>query len=132
MIGIDTNVLVRFFVQDDPAQGAVARRFILTDLTPANPGHVSLVALAEMAWVLRSRYRVPREEVMSAIEALLVAANVRVQDADAVWLALDEIQQTRADVSDALISAVDCLHGCSHTVTFDDRATRIPAMRLLS
>ena len=131
MIGIDTNVLVRYFTQDDPVQGPLAQRFVLHTLSPENRGHVSLVCLAELVWVLNSRYRVSIEVIVDAISKLLVDARFLVQDARAVWAALDAYQQGLAEFADALIAALDRQHGCLHTVTFDQRAARLPGMVLL-
>ena len=132
MIGIDANVLVRYFAQDDSVQGPLAKRLLQRDLTEQAPGHVSLVSLAKTIWVLRSRYRATREEIISALETLLVAPQLKVQDAAAVWQALDDFQQSGVGAADTLIAAVNRLHGCSHTVTFDEKATRITGMKLLS
>ena len=131
MIGIDTSVLVRFFAQDDAGQSSIARRLLLRELSDDLPGHVSLVALAEMSWVLRSRYKTARDEILTIIESLLCAPNIRVQDEDAVWAALDDCEGAGVGVADALIAAVDRHHGCSHTLTFDPKAARILGMNLL-
>lgn len=131
MIGLDTNVLVRYFARDDRVQSLRAMRLIQVELTAERPGFVSLVALAETAWVLRSRYRATRDEVITAVEALLTAPNVVMQDDDAVWLALDDCQAAGVSVADALIAAIGRHHGCSHSVTFDSRALRVPDMKLL-
>jgi len=131
LIGIDTSVLVRHFTQDDAKQAAIAGRFLLRELSNDQPGHVSLVALAEMSWVLRSRYKTARDEIITIIESLLTAPNLRVQDENAVWAALDDCDNSKVGVADALIAAVDRLHGCSHTVSFDAKASRISGMTLL-
>lgn len=131
MIGLDSNVLVRYFARDDRVQGLRAVRLIHEELTPARPGFVSLVALAETAWVLRSRYKATRDEAITAIEALLTAPNLVLQDSDAVWLALDDCQTAGVGVADALIAAVGRHHGCSHTFTFDQAALRVPDMQWL-
>jgi predicted nucleic-acid-binding protein len=131
LIGIDTSVLVRHFTQDDAEQAAVAGRFLLRDLSNARPGHISLVALAEMCWVLRSRYKTARDEIITIIESLLTSPNLCVQDENAVWAALDECESGKVSVGDALIATVDRLHGCSHTVSFDSKACGISGMMLL-
>jgi predicted nucleic-acid-binding protein len=131
LIGIDTSVLVRHFTQDDAMQAAIAGRFLLRGLSSERPGHVSLIVLAELSWVLRSRYKAARDEIITVIESLLAAPNLRVQDENAVWAALDECEGSKIGVADALIAAVDRLHGCSHTVTFDAKASKINGMSLL-
>mgnify|MGYP001598707271 FL=1 len=132
MIGIDTSVLVRYFTADDSKQFALVRRFLEERLDQAAPGHVSLVVLTELVWVLVSRYSASRDEVVAVLEELLADARLRVQDAMAVWAAVDEFEATSADFADALIVAVDREHGCERTVTLDRDAARIEGMELLA
>ena len=131
MIGIDTNVLVRYFAQDDPLQGQLAKRFMERRITSEQPGFISLVVLAELTWVLRSRYKATRVELIQVVEQLLAHEHLEVQEANAVWLALDEYDQSGADFADALIAALGVRRGCQQTVTFDAKATRITGMELL-
>ena len=131
MIGIDTNVLVRYITQDDPAQAALARRFVEKTISPERPGHVSLVVLAEMVWVLRTRYSASRGEIADAVEELLADPRLCLQEEDAVWRAVDEYELESVDFADALIAAIDREQGCTHTVTFDKAALRIAGMTLL-
>ncbi len=132
MIGIDTNVLVRYFAEDDPEQTPLAIRFVERTLTPATPGYVSLVTLAELIWVLRTRYAASPTELRRALAQMLSDPRFAVQDDQAAWLALDHYERADVDLSDALIAAVNRLHGSSHTVTFDAKAARIPGMTLLT
>lgn len=132
LIGIDTNVLVRYFTQDDTKPFAPVRRFLEKRLHEDAPGHVSLVVLAELVWVLVSRYSASRNEVVAVLEELLADSRLRVQDAMAVWAAVDEFEATSVDFADALIVAVDREHGCERTVTLDRRAARIEGMELLT
>ena len=132
MIGIDTNVLVRYFAQDDARQGATARRFIEQHIGPDRPGYVTLVALVELVWVLRSSYEATREEIIRVVEQMLAHTALLIQDANAVWLALDEYELSSADFSDALIVALGQNEGCSHTVSFDAKACRIEGMEMLT
>lgn len=129
MIGIDTSILVRYFADDDAEQAAAARR-LLQRLSVDQPGFVSLVTLAELAWVLRTSYSASRDDVISAIETLMSAPQLKVQDEDAVWLALDHCDEPGIGVADALISAIGERHGCTHTLTFDRKAARIQGMQL--
>lgn len=131
MIGIDTNVLVRYITQDDPAQAALARRFVEKTISPERPGHVSLVVLAELVWVLRTRYGASRGEIVGAVEELLADPRLCLQEEDAVWRAVDEYELESVDFADALIAAIDREQGCTHTVTFDKAALRIAGMTLL-
>ncbi len=132
MIGIDTNVLIRYLVQDDPRQSAAATRFVERTLGPDRRGHVSLITLAELTWVLRTRYQVGREAMSDALLRILADARLSIQDGAAAWMALDAYRTPGVDFADALIAAVDHLHGCSHSVTFDRQAARLEGMRLLA
>ncbi len=125
MIGLDTNVLVRYFTYDDAAQSAVARKLIDKQLSRLVKGHVSLVTLAELTWLLRSRYKAKQVEILTLVETLLAAPHIDVQDENAVWVALDDCSQPGVGFADALIAACNQLHGCTHTVTFDVKASRI-------
>ena len=130
MIGIDTNILVRYFTDDDAEQATAARVLLQRKLTLDQPGFVSLVTLAELAWVLRTSYSASRDEVISAIETLMTAPQLKIQDEDAVWLALDHCDEPGVGVADALIAAIGERHGCTHTLTFDRKAARIQGMQL--
>ena len=131
MIGIDTNVLLRYFTQDDVRQSRAATRFVDEQLSATMPGHVSLVTLAETAWVLGSRYDASQAEVVDLVMQLMSDPRFVVQDQRAAWLALEAVEQTAVDFPDALIAFVNREHGCSHTVTFDQKAARIPSVVLL-
>ena len=132
MIGIDTNVLLRYLTQDDARQSALAARFIDRQLTTADPGHVSLVVLAELLWVLATRFRASRAEMIAVVTELLSDPRFAVQDERAVWLAVELAEKVVIDLPEALIAFVNRTHGCERTVTFDVGASRIPGMTLLT
>ena len=133
MIGLDTNVLVRYVAQDDRSQSAAATRLLERELTPDDPGYISLVTLAEVVWVLVSVYGADRPTVLRVVEGLLGAPQLRVQDAEAAWLAvLDYREDTfNADFSDALTARLAMAQGCRHTATLDRIAARQPGFQLL-
>ena len=131
MIGIDTNVLVRYVMQDDPAQARAATRF-LGNLTSQAPGHISAVVLAELSWVLTSTYGATRAELANAIENLLATDALIVQHVDCAHRALAALRTTGADFADAFVAAIDVKAGCAETVTFDKDASRRAGMRLLT
>jgi predicted nucleic-acid-binding protein len=132
VIGLDTNVLLRYFTADDAAQSQAAARLIEKSLHAEHPGHVCLVALAELVWVLRTHFDADRREIVRVVTQLLVGEQFSVQDAAAVWMAVHTFDQLNIDFADALIAALNHQQGCSHTVTFDQRATRIPGVQLLT
>lgn len=131
MIGLDTNVLVRYVTGDDETQSTAVDRFIQRKLRPDSPGFISLVALAEMVWVLRSRYRADTDELVEIVRELASDVRFRLQDDHSVWLALEMVERSGADLPDALIAAIGRREGCSHTATFDADACRLPDMKLL-
>lgn len=129
MIGLDTNVLVRYIVQDDEEQSPRAARLI-EDLDDNDQGFVSLVALVELHRVLRRAYKVSREDAAGIIRKLLEAKELSLQEPDAVRRALTRLPDD-VDFSDALISELNAAAGCVYTATFDTRATRLARMRLV-
>jgi len=126
VIGLDTNVLVRFLVQDDPEQSAVANELFETRLTAAEPGFVSIVALAEAAWVLERSYRFPADRVAAAIERMVQAKTLVVQHEREVVAAATIGKEGGGSFSDAPIGALGLEAGCRATLTFDRRAARLP------
>lgn len=132
MIGIDTNVLVRFFVQDDAGQAARAAEFLKSECTPENPGWINRIVLCELVWVLEGTYNSSREEIAAVLEALAQTAEVRIEDLARVWSALRAYRDHNADFADALISETNLAHGCESTVTLDRKATGLAGMRPLA
>jgi predicted nucleic-acid-binding protein len=130
MIGLDTNVVVRYLVQDDPPRSLKAASCI-GRLTESRPGFISLVVIAETAWVLRSIYGFTDAVIADAIERLLQASELVIQDEQQVFSALTALKQGRGSFTDALIGALGSQAGCDHTLTFDRKATRLPEFELL-
>jgi len=126
MIGLDTNVLVRYLAQDDPAQSARATEIIECRLSEANPGFVSVVAMAEMAWVLERAYGLPTKDVVGAIERTLQADVLSVERDQEVFAAMTALKEGRGSFADALIGTLGAAAGCSATLTFDRKALRLP------
>src|SRR5208337_5074227 len=118
MTGLDTSVLVRFITQDDPEQGRRARDLI-NSFTSDHPGFLSVVAIAELGWVLRSRYRVDKVELASHLERLLNSEQLVVENLEVVVQALARFKDARAGFADCLIERSGHLAGCQRTVTFD-------------
>ena len=125
MIGLDTNVLVRFFIADDMAQGERAARFIEARCTIEDPGYVDRVALCEMVWVLSRGYGYGRREIARVVEALLASRDIVLEDHETVRGALRAFERGVADFADALIGLVNRARGCEVTATFDRKAARL-------
>ncbi len=130
MVGIDTNVLVRYLVQDDPEQARKATRFIANECSAEDPGLVNRVVLCELVWVLETAYGYARETVALALEKILRAAELTIEDHQEAWSSLREYQDG-ADFADSFIAAVNRHLGCERTVTFDRKAARRAGFALL-
>ena len=130
MIALDTNVVVRFLVQDDPAQSALAREFMAT-LTADTPGYLCREVMVELIWVLDRAYRYSRAEIATAVEALLSASELEIEAADDVGQALFRYREGRGGFADLMIAAASQRAGASELVTFDRQAATIPGVRLL-
>jgi predicted nucleic-acid-binding protein len=125
MIGLDTNVLVRYFTQDDPVQSRIANAF-MARLSTDDPGFVSVIVVVEVAWVLESVYRLSDVEIAAVIEQLLQADALVVDREKEVYTALAALRGGVGSFADTLIAALSAGAGCSATVTFDLKALRIP------
>ena len=132
MIGIDTNVLVRYLTQDDPKQSAIATRFIEGRLSAEHPGFVSMITLCEIAWVLAESYGADRKRIREIVERLLATKQLVIERSELVWKALRAWENVPADFSDALIGQLAIAHGARTTVTFDRTAARLPGFELLA
>ena len=126
MLGIDTNVLVRFLVRDDEGQFERARRLIKREVGSEEDVFVSLLVLVETEWVLRSRYSLQKTEIREAISGLLDATEVQFEDEPAVEEALFIWKDSAADLADCLIGAHHHRLGCRATATFDAKAVKLP------
>jgi predicted nucleic-acid-binding protein len=124
MIGLDTNVLIRYIVRDDRKQTAAATRLIETECTREAPGFVSQLVLAELFWVLDRGYEYPRDLIVPVIAKLLSAVELQVELAEDVWTALRAYQAGPAEFADYLIGLRGRAFGCEATATFDRKAAK--------
>lgn len=130
MIGIDSNVIIRFLVDDDPEQSALAREAIAA-LSETNPGYLTLVGMSEIYWTLRRGYKHDKAAVLDRLERLIGTKEFLVEKPDIARRAL-RLAADGADLGDALISLVGADAGCDKTITFDRRAAKRVGMRLLT
>lgn len=124
MIGLDTNVLIRLVVADDPVQSQRARHFVDKNCTSQSPAFVNCVVLTELAWVLAQSYGYSRSQIAAVIGGLLDGEDRIVEHRDAVVASLVDYRAGRFEFVDALILQVNRLHGCATTATFDRKAAR--------
>jgi predicted nucleic-acid-binding protein len=119
MIALDTNVLVRFLVEDDKAQSARAARFVARAIATNEPLFVSDVVMCETAWVMVAAYQVPRREAGETLVRLLMAAHLRYDDVDRLSRALNAFLAGKGDFADYLIREEALGAGCDRIATFD-------------
>ena len=125
MIGLDTNILVRYLAQDDPVQSAKATEIIEERLSEDKPGFISLVTIAEAVWVLDRLYDQSPQEIAQLIERMLQSDTLFFQNEQEVFTAMVALKAGRGSFADALIGALGTWAGCSLTLTFDKRAARL-------
>jgi len=124
MIGLDTNVLLRYLTQDDPAHSARATEIIEQRLTAEEPGFVSLVSVLEVVWVLKSLFKRSRQQIANDVEMLLAADTLEIQNEQEVYYALVALRNGSGTFENALIGALGAWKGCSATLTFDEGAAK--------
>ncbi|RFU12915.1 PIN domain-containing protein [Rhodobacteraceae bacterium W635] len=131
MIALDTNVLVRFLVQDDPEQAGIANT-VMDKLTDAAPGFVGREVLVELVWVLERAYGYQRADIAAALDGLLTAIELEIEAADEVGVAVDRYRNDGFGFADLMIAAAARRADASELVTFDRKAARLPGVRLLT
>ena len=129
MIGLDTNVLVRYLTHDHPTQTAAAMR-VMNSLSFDSPGFLSLIVIAELVWVLSISYRCQKKEIEQVLENLLRSKELVIERADIVSQASRAFSAGRSDFADYLIERCGQEAECQYTVTFDRKAAAA-GMRLL-
>lgn len=131
MTGLDTNILTRFFANDDPLQTPKARA-MLSSLTVAEPGWVGVATILELVWVLTSSLRLSRPAVAKILADLLTLETIQVERAETVAKALQRYASGKADFADCLTAASAKAAGCNRTLTFDRIAARDAGMELIA
>jgi predicted nucleic-acid-binding protein len=129
MIGLDTNVVVRYLVEDDPVQSPLASK-VIDSLSEASRGFISIVTLVEISWVLTRAYGASRKTLVGTIQGLLESAELTIEQSEAVRATLPLVAEG-ADFSDAVIARLGEQAGCEATVTFDRRAGEGAGMQLI-
>ncbi len=125
MIGLDTNVLVRYLVQDDPRQSARAARLLESRCSSSEPGFINRIVLCETVWVLQRAYGYERQLIAATIERLLQTAELEIEDAQSAWWALRAYRSQSVGFADALVAEINRRKGCEGTASFDKRAIKL-------
>lgn len=134
MIGLDTNVLVRYLAQDNAKQAAQATHLIEQELSASNPGFISTVVLAELCWVLARLYEAGQAELVAMVGDLLGSHQFHLEHREVVQATARHIKQSsskKIGFADVLVAQLAQAEGCERTVTFDKTAARVAGMALL-
>ncbi len=131
MIGLDTNILVRYLTQDDPIQSPKATRILERTFTPDAPGFLSLASILETAWVLENIYGLSNLKLAEAIERMLQIEALAIQNEKEVFGAMFILKSNQGSFEDALIGALGAWAGCDFTLTFDKKASRLSGFELI-
>lgn len=123
MIGIDTNVIVRYIVQDNPKQAKAATKLIEQTCSTDNPGFINHIVLCEIVWVLKRNYKLDKQRICQVIEQIMRTDRLMIEDIQLVWKALETFNETKADFADCLLSQRNLQAGCQYTATLDDAAS---------
>lgn len=132
MIGLDTNVLVRYLAQDDPPQSALAEEFIENACSEKRPAFINHIVLCETVWVLDRCYHVEKDTLAIILGKILKTEQFKIQNIDMVWRALKEFKKSAVDFADCLLAQNNLGNGCEHTVTFDKKASASVGYQLLT
>ena len=131
MIGLDTNVLARYIMQDDAKQSPLANKLV-ESLTVDAPGFIALVSVVELVWVLSSAYQLDRPQLAAVLEGLMRTKELIVERGEIIWQAVRVFRGTSADFADCLIERSAMSAGCDRTMTFDRGAAKNCGMTLIS
>lgn len=128
MIGLDTNILARYFIEDEGDEEAVKQRLLARDLIESGKAlMVSKTVILEFEWVMRGYYKFDREDIVSVLRALIGFPNITFEDLASIEQAIDNLEQG-LDFADALHHA--SYRGCEAMASFDDKRFSQKAAKL--
>ena len=122
MIGVDTNILVRYFTQDNLEQAKIVEQIIESHATSPNSLFINNIVMCELVWVLDRGYKYSKEAISTLIKQMLSTQEFSFENQKLLWLALNQYTQNKLDFSDALIGELNKDAGCLETLTFDQKA----------
>lgn len=132
IFGLDTNVLVRLLVKDDLEQVEAASTRIKDEVSKDNLFYISDLVLLETFWVLESCYDASNENIIEAIEKMMLVAHFQYDDIDLLHRFVRIATESSSDLSDILIGLKAKANNCETTLTFDKRASRLEAFEYLN
>ena len=133
MRGIDTNVLVRYIVQDDPEQSRQATHFIERTCSGEESSiFITGIVLCELVWVLETSYEYPKESIIPVLEKILKTRQFCIYQSEILWNCFHDYQQINIDFADSYIAHLNASNSCEYTVTFDKKASRLKQFKQLN
>ena len=132
MIGIDTNVLVRYITQDDEFQATAATEFIENCCSAGTKIFIDHIVICELVWVLKKCYKLSKPKTINTMEYILKIVQFSIENPQIIWQALSDYKKGAADFADYVVSRTNQFHSCDETVTFDKKAGKSKGFRLLS
>ena len=132
MIGIDTNVLVRYITQDDEAQSAIATEFIENYCASGKKIFINHLVVCELVWVLKKCYKLSKPEIINVIKSIIQVSQFSIENVQIIWQALTDYQKGAADFADYVVGRTNIFNNCDKTITFDKKAGKSKGFALLS
>jgi predicted nucleic-acid-binding protein len=130
VFGIDTNILVRYLVQDEPKQSKLATNFILSRREERS-FFINCIVLCELVWVLESSYKYNRKTIAGVLEKILQTKQFEIENLVSVQRALSAYIENNSDFSDYLITEINYLNDCSETYSFDKKGIKLKNFKSL-
>ncbi len=131
MIGLDTNILVRYLTQDDPDQSKKAVKEIEKGLSGGHAFFIADIVMCELVWVLETAYGYESHEIVPVLENILRTKQFQFENKDLMWKSLADYRDRKGDFADHLIGQVGHKAGCRETITFDAELVDSPIFRVL-
>jgi predicted nucleic-acid-binding protein len=131
MIGLDTNILVRYLTQDDPGQSRKAAKEIEKGLSAGHMFFIADIVICELVWVLETAYGYDRRDIVPVLENILRTKQFQFENKDLLWKSLADYRSIKADFADHLIGQAGHMAGCRETLTFDVGLKNNPIFRVL-
>ncbi|MGB6976609.1 MAG: type II toxin-antitoxin system VapC family toxin [Gammaproteobacteria bacterium] len=130
MKGIDTNVLVRYIVQDDPKQSQLASHFLEKEHAKEASIFINGIILCELVWVLETAYNYPKLDIAEVLEKILKTSHFFIYQPEILWKSLRNYRNDSLDFADSYIAHLNAANECEYTATFDKKAARLPLFKL--
>ena len=131
MKGLDTNILVRYLVQDDRKQAEQASTYIRKTTADGESCFINQVVLCELVWVLESAYEYSKNEITDVLEKILITKQFEIEAKDLVRQAVQDYGRGRGDLADYLIGRINQAQGCDVTASFDRALKNAPSFIVL-